>query len=1168
VKRFSGYVFLAAVCLSNVCGAAPFIIDGDFSDWAGVAPFTRGLLSESVGDAHSAPNDLETVWVAGNEDGLYISVQCRDAVKGGAWSPTLVAIDSDLNASTGFPCGPLGVDYLIQPEPDLGGNLLIHKRIQGANDTVWSRWDPPIVERNAFAAGSGDSARRVETRIPWKDLGVEDPGSVALRFCVCDGAPLLSRAEGDWAPDCRLAYLSLGKDPRAMDSAKDLCLNGSFEQLQEAAANPLPQNWTPVARGPSARIEISEDAAREKRSLRLSARAEDVAGMNGAVMALSHGYVRFQYKILESSVEGANLALYAIGLAGPSGAEIVRQGLTPPKEHVGDGHWHEAGFEFDFSARGAAHCITEAASCRPAADIAPRVNENASRSGFGDWLIDAVEVYAVQSGPQLKVAQVWADKPLARTGESITFSAFVENNGDEAARGVTIRLNVMAGLSTDQPTRTIPSLAPGDYERLDWKLAADSPGEAGIEVVARAEGPGLGDAATFKLLAIDSKAQYSRQELCTDATGYWRLLTKPTTLQEGNAAPLAPIRHKTSAEIKHNTYGICAHLPRSKDYEDPFDPTHLIDDDPEACWSSQQRPSSYPGDAPWAEVDLGRNVNIHQINLIPYWRNTDFPNGFSVRASLDGANWDTVLRVKNHRMDERGPLRGDKTAQCFAFAEPRMARYVRVDFERLPLSGGNYAEVSQGYKARLSGIEIIDGEGRNAALKELGATVRVSDVFTGWQNTVKTVNESFHRIMDIGFKWVRVGQWGDQTEWAAIEREKGVYAMDPVTDAAIDELCRNGVDILYGLNYGNALHEAPEKPWGDIGPIYTEGHPFYKNGGPKTEAGREAFVRYVDFVVRKYKARINWYELWNEENGWYPGHEPELYGKLLYAVARHIKSIDPQLKVMYGGTAAPAPITTEIALREGAAPYVDAYAFHPYGIDKPEGGMGTMESHQGKNLGQSREQTGWNRLEDILEGVKKPFAQHGRPAVAVWMNEWGTNVAGLDFTYKPGIGEFGCAKYMMRFYVYSGWLGVPAAWWALYNENKSQDWGIVDQHDYGLRPMSYAVQNVCSVVSDVEPLRPFDASYEGPAPDPKIIAFRRDGSDETLVLVWAAEPSNEDIKSYPGKLIFARSTAPKRVTITDLYWGVSQEAQWTYEGQSVAVDHLLVRDYPLVLSCE
>jgi uncharacterized repeat protein (TIGR01451 family) len=772
---------------------------------------------------------------------------------------------------------------------------------------------------------------------------------------------------------------------------------------------------------------------------------------------------------------------------------------------------------------------------------------------------------AVQTGPQTKVAYVWTDKPLARVGEHIVFSVFVENTGDETARGVCITVTATDGISTDQPSRTIPALAPGEYERVNWTLAAESPAEVSVEVVVQAEGSDLNAATPYKLLVIDSRAQYSRQELCTDATGYWRLLEKPTTLQEGNTAPLTQIRHKTSAEIKRNTYGICAHLPRARDYEDPFNPVHLIDNNPETCWSSQQRPSPYPGDAPWAEIDLGSVAAIRGINLVPYWHNTDFPNGLSVHTSFDGATWDTVLRVKNHRMNEQGPLRGDKFVQCFPLARSVTARYVRVDFERLPLSGGNYAEVSQGYKARLSGIEVLDDQERNVALKDRGAAVRVSDVFTGWQNTVKTVNESFHRIMDIGFKWVRVGQWGDQTEWAAVERAKGVFALDPVTDTAVDELCKNGITILYGLQYGNALYEAPEEPWGDIGPIYTEGHPFYKNVGPRTEAGREAFVRYIDFVVRKYKDRIQWWELWNEENGWYPGHEPELYGKLLCAVAKHIKSIDPQLKVIYGGTAAPAPITTEIALREGAAPYVDAYAFHPYGIDKPEGGMGTMEFHQGKNLSQSREQTGWNRLEDIIEGVRKPFAEHGHPDVAVWMDEWGTNVGGLDFTYKPGIGEFGCAKYMMRFYIYSGWLGVPAAWWALYNENKSQDWGIVDQRDYGLRPMSYAVQNVCSVVSDVEPLRSFQARYEGPAPDPKVIALKR---DIILILVWAADLFNEDIVSYPGKLTFPCTCAPTSVTITDLYWGLSQEAIWKYDAQMVTVDRLIVRDYPVVVAFE
>ncbi|MCX6376691.1 MAG: hypothetical protein NTU88_11775, partial [Armatimonadetes bacterium] len=199
--------------------------------------------------------------------------------------------------------------------------------------------------------------------------------------------------------------------------------------------------------------------------------------------------------------------------------------------------------------------------------------------------------------------------------------------------------------------------------------------------------------------------------------------------------------------------------------------------------------------------------------------------------------------------------------------------------------------------------------------------------------------------------------------------------------------------------------------------------------------------------------------------------------------------------------------------------------------------------------------------------VKKPFAQHGKPDVAVWLNEWGTNVSGLDFTYNPGIGEYACAKYMMRFYIYGGWLKLPTAWWALYNMNKSQDWGIIDQHDYGFRPMSYALQNVCSVVSDVEPIRTLDYKYDGPAPDPKVISYRKDGSGDTLVLAWAAETNTEDVKSYPSELSFRLGFRPAQVTLTDLYWGVSQPAVWSYDNGILTIEGIIVRDYPVVITC-
>lgn len=936
----------------------------------------------------------------------------------------------------------------------------------------------------------------------------------------------------------------------------NLCLNGGFEQRLDAAASQLPQAWSPVGQGSSRQVELVTEAAEGKYALRLAAHGPDIAGVNGTVIEAGRGQVRFRYKVVRSDVGGKNLAFNVIALNEVTGIEVPgRKSFVPAPEHVGDGQWHEAVLDFDLRGQQTRCCL-----------VAPRVNESTPATGDGEWLIDDVRVYRTQPKAEISVAYLWSDKPLARNGEPVRFSAFVENTGDDVATNVIVMVNVQGGgISPTDARRSLNPLAAGAFARVDWHWTTSSPGPVLVTVAAETAEMKT-PAKSYQILVVDRAARLTRQEVCTDEEGWWRQLETPRTFQENNRAALTPVGHKKSSDIRRNPYGLCVHLPRAKDYEHPFNPAHLIDDDPKTCWSSQQRPGPFPGNPPWVEIDLGRPRAIAQVNLIPYWRSTDFPLGFTVLVSANGKDWEPACSVAAHRLDSAGPKRGDKIAQCFPFRREVAARHVRILFERLPLSGGNYAEVSQGYKARLSGIEMLDREGRNVALKTAGATVEASEFFTGWQDTTASINRAFPTIMELGVKWVRVGQWGDQTEWAAVEREQGRFAMDPVTDKAIRQLTDRGVDILWGLNYGNGLYDRPEKPFNDIGPIYREGHPFYLNQGPRTEAGRQAFVRYVDYVVRKYQSRVQWWELWNEENGWYPGHEPELYGKLLYATARHIKSINPNLKVMYGGTAAPAPLTTEIALREGAAPYLDAYAFHPYGIDKPEGGMGTMEFQQAKNLSQSREQMCWNRLEDIVAGVKKPFAQHGNTNIQVWLNEWSLNVSGLDYTYKPGIGEYGLAKYLIRFYIYNGWLGQPTAWWALHTENKSQDWSVLDPDTFGLRPLSYALQNVCSVVSDVTSLPPPEHRFDGAAPDLKVIAYQRDRRDEKLVLVWSARLNTDQIVAHPGRFTFAHPKKPKKVLLTDLYWGLEQPAAWSHENGQITLDGLVVRDYPVVIT--
>ena len=105
---------------------------------------------------------------------------------------------------------------------------------------------------------------------------------------------------------------------------------------------------------------------------------------------------------------------------------------------------------------------------------------------------------------------------------------------------------------------------------------------------------------------------------------------------------------------------------------------------------------------------------------------------------------------------------------------------------------------------------------------------------------------------------------------------------------------------------------------------------------------------------------------------------------------------------------------------------MDAYAFHPYGIDKPEGGMGTMEVYTGARTSAKAASrpagTAWKTSSPACRS-RLPSMAH--PNIPVWLNEWGMNVSGLDYNYKPNVGEYTYAKYITRFYIYSGWLGHP-----------------------------------------------------------------------------------------------------------------------------------------------
>jgi len=137
------------------------------------------------------------------------------------------------------------------------------------------------------------------------------------------------------------------------------------------------------------------------------------------------------------------------------------------------------------------------------------------------------------------------------------------------------------------------------------------------------------------------------------------------------------------------------------------------------------------------------------------------------------------------------------------------------------------------------------------------------------------------RLYDGGFTWVRLGQYensSDKTSWDWVEQRRNVLRVPPDVDDYIDWLVDNGVNIQLQLCYGNPMYTglsgkppdsirpAPGTSHADDGGIYS----IYR--GPNTPEQIAAFNRYAAYVIRHFKGRIRYYELWNEPNAhfWHP----------------------------------------------------------------------------------------------------------------------------------------------------------------------------------------------------------------------------------------------------------------------------------------------------------
>lgn len=316
----------------------------------------------------------------------------------------------------------------------------------------------------------------------------------------------------------------------------------------------------------------------------------------------------------------------------------------------------------------------------------------------------------------------------------------------------------------------------------------------------------------------------------------------------------------------------------------------------------------------------------------------------------------------------------------------------------------------------------------------------------------QSIFDAFHQL---GVDWARMDIW-----WSVVEPAPGQWDWEAM-DRALRSYAENDIALMAILCYGSA--------W---------------DGGraPVTDAGREDFGRYVYETVRRHRAAVHEWEIWNEPNilpFWAPKPDAADYAALLRVAFAQAKAADPGCTVIGGATAgADLDFVREI-FEHGAGDAFDVLSYHSYG-NRP-----TREA-----------------LEAEARGLREILAEHGRADAPLWLSEHGI------FTGPGGVAERDQARDIVRSALWRLNAGVERVMylslrdWHGTEEATGRDfWGFLTstgepkESFYALRTLAHAIRE-----------RPLAGEVHlGPG----VEAFLFGGTHDNALAIWSTEGSRE-----------------------------------------------------------
>jgi hypothetical protein len=638
-------------------------------------------------------------------------------------------------------------------------------------------------------------------------------------------------------------------------------------------------------------------------------------------------------------------------------------------------------------------------------------------------------------------------------------------------------------------------------------------------------------------------------------------------------APLKKSWEITSNRLGTDTPG----MPRTpaNDYL-PLEAIHLIDGDPQTCWSSRMQPQ--PDVEPvWIRLDLPMERTIHKIVLrkrppgakrnmvgsVPPEEGAvevgmGMPAELTIKVSRDARHWEVVFEGES----------GDAPDQREFVYE-----FTACPAKQIWIIGRNLPRVENWLFAfSIADVEVYDTEGNNVALATRGTGVTVSSTQHAPTQEIEAHRWFWPLHCDLGLKWVRMGHHDDPINWHWVERERGKLRVDPGADAAITYLAERGIDVVMALGFGNRLYTQPD-PARKLPQLWEW---YYENPKPPTTPeALEAWARYVRFMATHFRDRVRYFELWNEWNiAVYWGAEPNLeqYFAVAHTAIPILREVCPDAKVVLGGvsgygwrqgcegmsTCSPE----ELAAREREAPFlrairefareVDVISWHPIYQTDPE-------------LSRCR-----TYIEDVRALQSYCAAQGFRGEYMA--SEW---AYGADYPAPAPPnwwGDFVCseiekAKYVAQLTVAHTALGVGSFFCTTWNSYYPLDLSLL-RRTFSADPISpqqpqaayYVMRNLATALDELEPAE-FSFRVNGGPEDMVTFALARRG--ERVLALWRSGRTHDHCAGKPCDVLL--DGRYESAIGNDPLNGTAQELRVHAEGDRTCVPGILVKDYPILI---